>query len=257
MNVDVNPLPTATVSSLTNSFDFCDGGSLDLSAPSGAAGYQWYKDGTAITGGTSATYSATASGSYAVEVTSADGCTSLSTAQTVTKNTNPTASILNTSALSFCDGDSVTLSAPAGMTYAWTTGATTQSITQSTSGQVGLTITDANGCSATATPVTVNVYSVPSMTVTAASSTSICQGESVTLQASGGFASYAWSNGLTNQNIIATTAGSYTVTGTTSDGCSATSSATSVIVNSSPTASITSTGTGAICAGASETLSGQ
>ena len=255
VNVDVNPLPTATVSSPTNSFDFCDGGSLDLSAPSGAAGYQWYKDGTAITGGTSATYSATASGSYAVEVTSADGCTSLSTAQAVTKNMNPTATISNTSALSFCDGDSVTLSAPAGMTYAWTTGATTQSITQSTSGQVGLTITDVNGCSATATPVTVNVYSVPSMAVTAASSTSICQGESVTLQASGGFASYAWSNGLTNQNIIATTAGSYTVTGTTSDGCSTTSSATSVTVNANPVATVTNAGASVLCAGDSTTLS--
>ena len=255
VNVDVNPLPVATVSSATNSYDFCDGGSLDLSAPSGAAGYQWYKDGTAITGGTSATYSATASGSYAVEVTSADGCISLSTAQAVTKNTNPTATISNTSAQSFCDGDSVTLSAPAGMTYAWTTGATTQSITQSTSGQVGLTITDVNGCSATATPVTVNVYSVPSMTVTAASSTSICQGESVTLQASGGFASYAWSNGLTNQNIIATTAGSYTVTGTTSDGCSTTSSATTVTVNANPVATITNAGSSVLCAGDSTTLS--
>ena len=255
VNVDVNPLPTATVSSATSSFDFCDGGSLDLSAPSGAAGYQWYKDGSAITGGTSTTYSATASGSYAVEVTSADGCISLSTAQTVTKNTNPTATISSTSALSFCDGDSVTLSAPAGMTYAWTTGATTQSITQSTSGQVGLTITDANGCSATATPVMVNVHNVPSMTVSTPSGTSFCQGQSVTLQASGGFASYAWSNGSTNQNIIATTAGSYTVTGTTSDGCSTTSSTTSVTVNANPVATITNVGSSVLCAGDSTTLS--
>lgn len=255
VNVDVNPLPTATVSSAISSFDFCDGGSLDLNAPLGATGYQWYKDGTAITGGTSATYSATASGSYAVEVTSADGCTSLSTAQAVTKNTNPTASISNTSALSFCDGDSVTLSAPAGMTYAWTTGATTQSITQSTSGQVGLMITDANGCSATATPVTVNVYNVPSMTVSTPSGTSFCQGQSVTLQASGGFASYAWSNGSSNQNIIATTAGNYTVTGTTSDGCSTTSAATTVTVNANPVATITNAGSSVLCAGDSTTLS--
>lgn len=255
VNVDVNPLPTATVSSATSSFDFCDGGSLDLNAPSGATGYQWYKDGSAITGGTSATYSTTASGSYAVEVTSADGCTSLSSAQTVTKNTNPTATISNASALSFCDGDSVTLSAPVGMTYAWTTGATTQSITQSTSGQVGLTVTDANGCSATAIPVTVNVHNVPSMTVSTPSGTSFCQGQSVTLQASGGFASYAWSNGSTNQNIIATTAGNYTVTGTTSDGCSTTSSATSVTVNANPVATITNSGSSVLCTGDSTTLS--
>ena len=119
----------------------------------------------------------------------------------------------------------------------------------------GLTITDSNGCSATATPVTVNVYSVPSMTVTAASSTSICQGQSVTLQATGGFSSYAWSNGATNQNLIATTAGSYSVTGTTSDGCTATSVAQSVVVNANPIASITNSGSSVLCAGDSTTLS--
>jgi hypothetical protein len=66
------------------------------------------------------------------------------------------------------------LSAPSGMSYAWSTGATTQTVTQSTSGQVGLTITDANGCASAASPVTVNVYSVPALTVTSASSMSIC-----------------------------------------------------------------------------------
>lgn len=254
ITVDVNPLPTATVVSATGDYDFCDGSSLTLEAPTGAAGYQWYKDGSAITGGTSSTLSATSSGSYAVQVTSSDGCSSLSSAQTVTKNALPTASISAGSSLSFCDGGSVTLSAPSGMSYAWTTGSTTQSVTLSSSGQVGLTITDANGCSTTATPVTVNVYSVPTLTVTAASSTSICQGQSVTLQASGGFSSYAWSNGATNQNLIATTAGSYSVTGTTSDGCTASSVAQSVVVNPNPVSTVTNSGNSVLCSGASTTL---
>ncbi|REJ63930.1 MAG: hypothetical protein DWQ21_01505 [Bacteroidetes bacterium] len=255
VNVNVNPLPVATVTSVSNNYDFCEGSSLSLEAPNGAAGYQWYDNGAAISGATASTFTATNSGNYSVQVTSTDGCTSLSSAQTVTENLNPTAAISNGSALSFCDGGSVTLSAPSGMSYSWTTGATTQSITQSTSGQVGLTITDANGCSATATPVTVNVYSVPSMTVTAASSTSICQGQSVTLQATGGFSSYAWSNGATNQNLIATAAGSYSVTGTTSDGCTATSVAQSIVVNANPIASITNSGTSVLCSGQSTTLS--
>lgn len=254
ITVDVNPLPTATVVSATGVYDFCDGSSLTLEAPTGASGYQWYKDGSVITGGTSSTLSATSSGSYAVQVTSSDGCSSLSTAQSVTKNALPTATISNGSSLSFCDGGSVTLSAPSGMSYAWSDGSTTQSITQSSSGQVGLTITDANGCSSVASPVTVNVYSVPSMTVTSASSTSICQGQSVTLQASGGFSSYAWSNGATNQNLIATTAGNYTVTGTTSDGCTATSVAQSVVVNANPVATVTNSGSSVLCSGQSTTL---
>ncbi|MCH1455116.1 MAG: S8 family serine peptidase [Schleiferiaceae bacterium] len=255
VNIVVNPLPVATVSTSSGAFDFCEGSSLTLEAPVGASGYQWYKDGTAISGAVSSTLSASSSGSYAVEVTSSDGCSALSASQTVVKNLNPTASISNATALSFCDGGSVVLSAPSGMSYAWSTGATTQTVTQSSSGQVGLTITDANGCASVASPVTVNVYSVPAMTVTSASSTSICQGESVTLQAGGGFSSYAWSNGATNQNLIATTAGSYSVTGTTSDGCTATSAAQTVTVNTVPTASITNAGSSVLCSGGSATLS--
>ena len=255
VNIVVNPLPVATVSTSSGALDFCEGSILTLEAPLGASGYQWYKDGTVISGAVSSTLSASSSGSYAVEVTSSDGCTSLSASQTVVKNLNPTASISNATALSFCDGGSVVLSAPSGMSYAWSTGATTQTVTQSTSGQVGLTITDANGCASAASPVTVNVYSVPAMTVTSASSTSICQGESVTLQAGGGFSSYAWSNGATNQNLIATTAGSYSVTGTTSDGCTATSAAQTVTVNAVPTATITNAGSSVLCSGGSATLS--
>jgi len=254
-NIIVNPLPIATVSTSSGDFDFCEGSSLTLEAPLGASGYQWYKDGTVISGAVSSTLSASSSGSYAVEVTSSDGCSALSASQTVVKNLNPTASISNATALSFCDGGSVVLSAPSAMSYAWSTGATSQTVTQSSSGQVGLTITDANGCTSAASPVTVNVYSVPAMTVTSASSTSICQGESVTLQAGGGFSSYAWSNGATNQNLIATTAGSYSVTGTTSDGCTATSAAQTVTVNAVPTATITNAGSSVLCSGGSATLS--
>ena len=255
VNIVVNPLPVATVSTSSGAFDFCEGSSLTLEAPVGASGYQWYKDGTAISGAVSSTLSASSSGSYAVEVTSSDGCSALSVSQTVVKNLNPTASISNASSLSFCDGGNVVLSAPSGMSYAWSTGATTQTVTQSSSGQVGLTITDANGCASVASPVTVNVYNVPSLTVTSTSSTSICQGESVTLQAGGGFSSYAWSNGATNQNLIATTAGSYSVTGTTSDGCTATSVAQTVTVNAVPTATITNAGSNVLCSGGSATLS--
>ena len=254
VNVLVNPLPIATVSTASGDFDFCDGSSLTLEAPAGASGYQWYKDGTVISGAVSSSLSASISGNYAVEVTSSDGCSLLSASQSVTKNVNPTASISNATALSFCDGGSVVLSAPSGMNYAWSTGATTQAITQSTSGQVGLTITDGNGCSTTATVVTVNVYSVPAMTITSASSTSICQGESVTLQSSGGFSAYAWSNGATNQNLIATTAGSYSVTGTTTDGCTVTSTAQTVTVNAVPVATITNAGSSVLCTGDSATL---
>lgn len=255
LSIAVNPLPVASVTTASGDFDFCDGSSLTLQAPAGQSGYQWYKDGSTVTGATSETLSAVASGSYTIQVTNADGCSSLSAAQTVTKNVNPTAIISAGSALSFCDGGSVTLTGPSNMSYLWSDASTSQSLVLSSSGQVGLTITDANGCSATASTVDVNVYSVPTLAVTAASSTSICQGEGVTLQASGGFSSYAWSSGATNQNLIVNAAGSYSVTGTTSDGCTTTSSAQSVTVNALPTAIVTNNGASLLCSGLTTTLS--
>ena len=42
----------------------------------GAAGYQWYLNGNAITGATSATYAATGTGNYSVDITGLNGCIS-------------------------------------------------------------------------------------------------------------------------------------------------------------------------------------
>ena len=52
----------------------------------------------------------------------------------------------------------------------------------------------------------------------------------VSLVASNGYSSYSWSNGATTQNITVTMGGSYTVTVTDANGCSATSAPTVVTV---------------------------
>jgi hypothetical protein len=67
--------------------------------------------------------------------------------------------------------------------------------------------------------------------------------------------SYLWSNGATTPSIEVSTAGDYTVTVTNSAGCSATSAATAVIVNSCevPTGQIS--GNASLCAGNSTQLS--
>ena len=254
VNVTVSANPTATVSS-TSGNAICDGTSADLTAPTGMSSYEWYKGGTQIVGANTNTLSVSTAGNYQVKVTNSNGCSTLSTAYGMAVNSLPTGSISNASSLEFCEGDSVVLSGPTGMTYDWSTGATTSSIVVSNTATVGLTITNTEGCSAALTAVDVIANQVPSLTVSNGGALEFCFGGSVNLQASGGFASYAWSNGSTNQNIIATTAGNYTVTGTTSDGCSATSSATSVTVNANPVATITNAGSSVLCAGDSTTLS--
>ncbi|HRH65280.1 MAG TPA: alkaline phosphatase family protein, partial [Bacteroidia bacterium] len=61
--------------------------------------------------------------------------------------------------LTFCQGNSVTLTASSGASYLWSTGATTNTITVSTAGNFSVTITDAIGCAATSAAVSTSLQS--------------------------------------------------------------------------------------------------
>ncbi|MBS1685052.1 MAG: T9SS type A sorting domain-containing protein [Bacteroidetes bacterium] len=146
----------------------------------------------------------------------------------------------------FCSGGSVTLTSSAATSYSWSTGATSQSISPTTSGTYTVTATT-SGCTGTASQsVTVNAAPAASISGT----TSICSGSSTTLTASGG-TGYSWSTGATTAAISTSAAGTYRVTVTNAAGCTATASAT-VTVNANPAASIS--GTTSICSGSSTTL---
>ncbi len=69
VNLTFNPLPTATIS-YTKPI-------LSVNAVAGNT-YQWYLNGTKITGATSASYTRTTNGNYTIEITSSLGCKSTS-----------------------------------------------------------------------------------------------------------------------------------------------------------------------------------
>src|SRR5436190_4955228 len=99
------------------------------------------------------------SGSFSVYVAAANGCSATPAATGGSANPNPpTPAITPSGSTTFCAGGSVTLSAPAGFTYSWSTGATTQTINVTNSGSYTVTTMNCNGCSATsdATAATVN-----------------------------------------------------------------------------------------------------
>ncbi|HQP01639.1 MAG TPA: T9SS type A sorting domain-containing protein, partial [Bacteroidia bacterium] len=149
---------------------------------------------------------------------------------------------------------SVTLNASSGTSYLWSTGATTNSITTSSPGTYTVTITN-NGCQSTTNKV-VTVYALPTATITANGSTNLQQGGSVQLTSSsaGSGGSYLWSTGATTQSITVSTPGNYTVKVTNSNGCSNTSSAMTVTVNSSFQPTITVSGSLSFCSGGSVKL---
>ncbi|MEY4969685.1 MAG: hypothetical protein RLZZ261_1456 [Bacteroidota bacterium] len=158
-----------------------------------------------------------------------------------------------TGSLTVCQGSSTTLSAPAGFTYLWSTGATTQSINVTTAGTYTVTITDGIGCS-NSTTATVVVEARP--TVSVSGTATVCAGQSVTLTATGA-ATYVWNNGTTTNTLTLspTATATYTVIGTNVAGCADTATFT-VTVDAAPTMTGTPTITDAGCGLSNGSISG-
>src|SRR5437868_6888329 len=95
---------------------------------------------------------------------------------------------------------------------------------------VHVTVGGADNCSANSDDVSVGVNTPVVPAITADGPTTFCPGSKVTLTSSSANA-YLWSTGEHSQSITVTAAGNYTVTTTDANGCSATSSATSVSVD--------------------------
>ena len=146
------------------------------------------------------------------------------------------ATLTSSGSTTFCTGDSVTLNATAGNntnnTYLWSTGATTQTITASTSGSYSVTVTNTHsGCTATSSQ-TVTVNPLPTVGVSVTPSATVCAGTSVTLSGTGA-TSYSWTGGVTNGvAFVPSGTTTFTVTGTTT-GCSNTATQT-ITVNAIP-----------------------
>jgi PKD repeat protein len=250
--VTVNPTPSAPTISAGGATTFCAGGSVTLTSTTGNS-YLWSN------GATSQSITVTTAGTYTCKVVSALGCQSPnSNTITVTVNTAPAApNITAGGPITFCSGGSVTLTSTSGTSYLWSNGATSQTITATTSGTYTVQVTNGVGCqSAASSATTVTVNPTPAApNVTAGGATTFCSGGSVTLTSSAGNA-YLWSNGATTQSITATTAGTYTVQVTNPSGCqSAASAATTVTVNPTPAApNVTASGATTFCSGSSVTL---
>ena len=220
VDVTVNALPTVDAGA---DVAVCDGDPLTLSA-SGAANYAWDNN---ITDATAFTPTATAT--YTVTGTDANGCIATD-AVDVTVNALPTVDA--GADVAVCDGDPLTLSASGAATYAWDNNITdATAFTPTATATYTVTGTDANGCIATdAVDVTVNALP----TVDAGADVAVCDGDPLTLSASGA-ATYAWDNNITDATAFTPTAtATYTVTGTDANGCIATD-AVDVTVNALPT----------------------
>ena len=119
----------------------------------------------------------TTSGIYTQTLQTINGCDSVVTMD-ITINPSPVFTFAQDT-LAACDVDSILVDAGAGYNfYAWSNGANTQQIYAVNSGTYSVTVTDANGCTDT-DDVLVDILNVDIVQ----NDTSICQGESITLDA--------------------------------------------------------------------------
>ena len=116
-----------------------------------------------------------------------------------------------------CPGQSIRLCAPINLvTFAWSTGATTQCIQATQAGIYGVSVTDVNGCKNSGAD-TVLFHIAPPVFITSSGTT--CPGDSQQLCATAGYRNYVWSTGATDSCIYVYRAAVYAVTITDTFRC--------------------------------------
>jgi flagellar hook assembly protein FlgD len=146
-NYTVSPVPIAGITNNSGSTVLtCALSSISVTATGGQA-YSW--DGGL---GNIAAASITAPGTYTVTVTGANGCTATSSITITQDNTAPTAGITNNSGSTVltCALSSISVTATGGQAYSWDGGLGNSAAASITApGTYTVTVTGANGCSAT------------------------------------------------------------------------------------------------------------
>ena len=200
----------------------CFGDSYTLNAGNNGATYLWN------TNEVSQEIEITTPGLYSVTVTDSSNCIITDDFMLFYYSTNyadlgPDINI--------CKGEELILNPGAFDSYLWSIGETTQSILVYTSGNYGITVIDANGCeSSDAIFVTVDDLPI----VDLGSDVSICEGNSINLDAGNLGSEFLWSTSETTQAIDISETGLYSVSVTNSVGCFA-EDVFLLIVNQNPT----------------------
>ncbi len=186
----------------------------------GPYGYLWSNaDVTSITTGLIA-------GSYTVTITDANSCTATAS---VTLTDPPVVNVAVTTTDELCNtpnsgtATAVVSNGTAPFTPVWSNAGNTLTISSLAPGTYDVTITDAVGCTATASG-TVNASTLPTVSITGTDPN--CNGGADgTVEAIGTFASFTWGHGANANPSTGLTAGNYDVTVADANGCTATASA--------------------------------
>jgi hypothetical protein len=240
VKVNISPLPLKPTISVVKSKIFCDEdstivqASLASTTPNGNKTlYRWIVDGTDIIESTNRQFAWKKANSIAVAVTDSNGCKATAISDTIRTTVNPlpnSPTITVRGAIPFCADKNVTLSAvgTTGVTYKWSTGATTQNITTNSSGSLTVQAINGFGClSKPSQVIQVRVNPLPTRPkLTANGDTTFCDGSRVRLVSSSPLKSYWWRSttdsigtGDDLTSFFATKTGKYFAKVEDSNGC--------------------------------------
>lgn len=197
-------------------------GSVTASPTGGTAPYTYAWSN----GGTDASISGLAPGQYIVTITDSTGCTGIDTANILNQVALTANALVDSNILCFGDlTGQATVTVSGGLapyTYAWDNGSTDATAIGLGAGTQNVTVTDANGCVATAS---VNITENLAIVITvSAQQPAGCQGEStgsIDVTVTGGASpyTYIWSTGATTEDIDNLSAGLYDLTVQDVNGC--------------------------------------
>ena len=201
-------------------------GSVDLTVTGGSAPYQFAWDNGANT----EDLSDLSPGSFQVVVTDINGCTVSAQATVVGSPAVDATAITNDNN---CHGDASAgidlsvLSGTAPYTFSWSNGSVDEDLSQLTAGTYSVSITDAAGCTFTASYALLEPAAIAFDTLLSSYAEGYdvsaygAEDGSITTAVSGGTAPYtfAWSNGATTESIGGLPAGVYTLEVTDANGC--------------------------------------
>lgn len=227
---------------------------------SGTYNYNWYKDGSLLSGETTATLTASSPGSYYAYIY--DACQNISTDNIViTTGAVPLPPVISSSnGTLLCNGATTTLSTSpsSGGTINWSNGATGNSITVSAAGTYYAT--EVNSCGSSLLSNLINIVTgstAPAPTVMSNNGTLLCNGASTTLTTSpsaGGIIN--WNTGATGNSITVSAAGNYYAYETNSCGSGPNSNTISISTNNTPPApTLSISGSMTLCNGFNQTIS--
>ncbi len=209
-----------------NTTTICSNDSVNICAPSGFALYNWSNHSN------TQCMAAKDTGTYYLIVTDNNGCTAQSNNIGITVLQAPQVTITS-NVNTICANDSAQICAPAGFaSYTWhNISNASNCIEIKNTGSYYLTVTDNNGCSAESNHINILATQLAAITITTNADT-ICGTDSAHICAPGGFATYSWHNLINTTNCIDTkNSGSYYLTVTDNNGCSAESNHINITVS--------------------------